>query len=502
MESQSEIREFFKNQTIFITGGTGFIGKVLIEKLLRICYDLSLIYVLVRPKRNKSPNERIKEMFDYSCFDKLKTVYPDYYKKIHLISGDCNQVGLGLSSEDRNVLKKEVTVVIHAAANVKFDLDLRIAATSNLRAVRDILDLSKQMSQLKAFLYISTVFSNCNRSEINEEFYKPAMKANNLFKLLESIDEGVLTTVTPYITQKWPNTYTFTKCIAEDIIRKEANNLPVAIVRPGIIISTYEEPVAGWVDNYYGLIGIVVGILMGGIRNLFAKKDGVVYCIPCDFVANVILAATCDLAKKSGSNQLTLSSAKNEVGNVKIYNYVGSSKRRMTARLLKNSFDKYKWKYPLNNMFWFPFVNYVESELWFEIRLFFQHTLVAYIADLVLICLNKKPIAVRKAIQVNKLLKLFSYFGKKTLTISCNNVDNLWNGMKEVDRKLFNFNMDDFHWEHYWKNALKYGRVYLVKDPLETLPWARKKIMLFAILHYSLIVLFCCWLFMFIYRML
>jgi hypothetical protein len=42
-------------------------------------------------------------------------------------------------------------------------------------------------------------------------------------------------------------------------------------------------------------------------------------------------------------------------------------------------------------MFWFPFVNYVESELWFEIRLFFQHTLVAYIADLVLICLNKKP---------------------------------------------------------------------------------------------------------------
>jgi hypothetical protein len=110
--------------------------------------------------------------------------------------------------------------------------------------------------------------------------------------------------------------------------------------------------------------------------------------------------------------------------------------------------------------------------------------------------------AVRKAIQVNKLLKLFSYFGKKTLTISCNNVDNLWNGMKEVDRKLFNFNMDDFHWEHYWKNALKYGRVYLVKDPLETLPWARKKIMLFAILHYSLMVLFCCWLFMFVYRML
>lgn len=65
MESQSEIREFFKDQTIFITGGTGFIGKVLIEKLLRICYDLSVIYVLVRPKRNKSPNERIKEMFDY-----------------------------------------------------------------------------------------------------------------------------------------------------------------------------------------------------------------------------------------------------------------------------------------------------------------------------------------------------------------------------------------------------------------------------------------------------
>jgi fatty acyl-CoA reductase len=62
-----------------------------------------------------------------------------------------------LSSEDRNVLKKEVTVVIHAAANVKFDLDLRIAATSNLRAVRDILDLSKQMSQLKVTYKIEKI---------------------------------------------------------------------------------------------------------------------------------------------------------------------------------------------------------------------------------------------------------------------------------------------------------------------------------------------------------
>jgi fatty acyl-CoA reductase len=66
MSTDAQIEEFYKEQTIFLTGGTGFLGKILIEKLLRQCWDLNKIYVLVRPKKGKSSKERFKEFFEYA----------------------------------------------------------------------------------------------------------------------------------------------------------------------------------------------------------------------------------------------------------------------------------------------------------------------------------------------------------------------------------------------------------------------------------------------------
>ena len=58
------IQEFYAGQSIFITGGTGFMGKLLIEKLLRSCPRIGFIYLLVRPKKGKDVHERIEELFD------------------------------------------------------------------------------------------------------------------------------------------------------------------------------------------------------------------------------------------------------------------------------------------------------------------------------------------------------------------------------------------------------------------------------------------------------
>ncbi len=60
----SQIKAYFKNKSVFITGATGFLGKILIEKLIRSCYDLNKIYVLVRAKKGKLPNERVNEITD------------------------------------------------------------------------------------------------------------------------------------------------------------------------------------------------------------------------------------------------------------------------------------------------------------------------------------------------------------------------------------------------------------------------------------------------------
>lgn len=33
---------------------------------------------------------------------------------------------------------------------------------------------------------------------------------------------------------KWPNTYTFTKAVAENVIKKQAGDMPIGIFRPAI----------------------------------------------------------------------------------------------------------------------------------------------------------------------------------------------------------------------------------------------------------------------------
>jgi thioester reductase-like protein len=58
----ANITEFFQNKHIFVTGGTGFMGKVLLEKLLRSCSDVGNIYILIRPKKGKDPREQIKDI--------------------------------------------------------------------------------------------------------------------------------------------------------------------------------------------------------------------------------------------------------------------------------------------------------------------------------------------------------------------------------------------------------------------------------------------------------
>lgn len=56
----TSIPAYYKDKTVLVTGGTGFIGKLLIEKLLRSCKDLKRIVVLVRNKKGKSVDERME----------------------------------------------------------------------------------------------------------------------------------------------------------------------------------------------------------------------------------------------------------------------------------------------------------------------------------------------------------------------------------------------------------------------------------------------------------
>ena len=62
MAANSNVAEYYKNKSVFLTGGTGFLGIALVEKLLRCCPDINTIYLLIRPKKGKSAAERLQEI--------------------------------------------------------------------------------------------------------------------------------------------------------------------------------------------------------------------------------------------------------------------------------------------------------------------------------------------------------------------------------------------------------------------------------------------------------
>lgn len=60
----TEIQEFFRGRRVLITGGTGFLGKVVLEKLLRSVPHLEHIYLIIRVKKGKEINDRLNEIFE------------------------------------------------------------------------------------------------------------------------------------------------------------------------------------------------------------------------------------------------------------------------------------------------------------------------------------------------------------------------------------------------------------------------------------------------------
>lgn len=60
---KTPMQNFYSGKSIFLTGATGFMGKVISEKLMRTCLDIKAIYMLIRPKKGKEITKRFEEIF-------------------------------------------------------------------------------------------------------------------------------------------------------------------------------------------------------------------------------------------------------------------------------------------------------------------------------------------------------------------------------------------------------------------------------------------------------
>lgn len=145
----SEVAKWYSNKSIFVTGATGFVGKCLVEKLLRSCPDIVTIYIIIRSKHNVSFEQRKSDYKNHLVFSTLKNTNPHALDKLIIVPGDVCQQNLGMSIADRKLIAETVSIVFHVAADVRFSRSLIDAYNTNVHGSKLILDFASEFEHLQ-----------------------------------------------------------------------------------------------------------------------------------------------------------------------------------------------------------------------------------------------------------------------------------------------------------------------------------------------------------------
>lgn len=224
----SEIKDFYREKSIFITGGSGFIGKVLIEKLLYSCSDLKEIFFLIRAKNEEKVEDRLNKILNLSIFERIKSEKPEVLKKIIPIEGDIAEENLGISDENLKIISV-TNIIFNIAASVTFEDTVKEAYKRNTKSFIYIIEMAKKMKNLQVLMQCSTGYCFPHVPLIEEKIYD----LNFDFEFTENV-EKYLKIAEKNSLYGHPSTYSFTKRLAEKIANDEFKNLPICVVRPTI----------------------------------------------------------------------------------------------------------------------------------------------------------------------------------------------------------------------------------------------------------------------------
>ncbi|XP_076164073.1 fatty acyl-CoA reductase wat [Ptiloglossa arizonensis] len=483
---KSEIAEFFAGTNVLVTGGTGFLGILLIEKLLRSCPDIATLYMIVRPKKGKNSQDRFKETFDNVVYDRLKREQPNFLNKVVLIEGDASLEDFGLSLESKEILTN-TNIIFHAAANVRFDETLRSTANTNVKAIKYILLFAKQLQNLKAFVHVSTAFSHCILKTINEVHYKPPIQGDELLTLMDILDDDKIEKLTPVLLDKWPNTYVFTKAIGESIVLKYSDNFPVCIVRPSIVLSTEKEPIVGWTNNLYGATGAVVASYIGLLHTIHCKEKNVAELIPADYVVSNIIAAAWDVAHRKSLTTSNNDSNIPDEERVPIFNSVSSCQNPTTWKDFLKQNEVIGLKIPSSRMQACYFLLLTKYLFLYRVYTLLFHIIPAVIIDTLTYLIGRKPMLLNVYKKIHKFSRVIHYFSTQEWQFNNDNVMKLWQKMNSIDRQTFNFNIENLDWDMFIYYYIRGVRVYLLNDPLSTIEEANIKYNRIRKVYYTVI---------------
>ncbi|MBI1956552.1 MAG: SDR family oxidoreductase, partial [Acidobacteria bacterium] len=288
------VRESLAGKHILLIGVTGFIGKVWLIHLLSDLPEVGRIYLLIRRQGPHAALRRFEKIVAESpAFDELYERHGDHLaqflsERIEVLEGDVSKPGLGIEPEIQARLRQKLDVIVNSSGLTDFNPDLREALANNVGAVAHLLDFLRQCDHA-ALLHLSTCYvAGARDGRVCEELlpnYTPARTArfdaeqewqalHELVRKTEAQAQSPAVTeelrglvidksahgkslsatalenhiarhrtrwlraqLTPAGTQRakefgWPNTYTFTKSLAESLLASRGADLPVAVVRP------------------------------------------------------------------------------------------------------------------------------------------------------------------------------------------------------------------------------------------------------------------------------
>ncbi|KAK1399896.1 Fatty acyl-CoA reductase [Heracleum sosnowskyi] len=311
------VLEFLQGKNYFVTGATGFLAKVLIEKLLRTMPDVGKIYVLIRAKDEQAAADRLKnEIIDSELFKSLESLHGKSYKTFMLdklipVAGDVCNSGIGIESNLAAEIAQVVNVIVNSSANTTFDERYNVAINTNTRGPCRLLGFAKKCKKLCLFLHVSTAYINGESGIIPEapiqmgqgmrsQVYTNEVDLEAELNIALQLKDASQVKTTPFMKDLglqrakqhgWENTYTFTKAMGEMMITRERENIPVVIIRPSVIESAYREPFPGWIEGNRMMDPVVMFYGKGQLPGFLANPKAVIDIVPVDMVVNTILVA-------------------------------------------------------------------------------------------------------------------------------------------------------------------------------------------------------------------
>ncbi|KAG5199582.1 hypothetical protein MJG53_010414 [Ovis ammon polii x Ovis aries] len=455
------IPEYYEGKNVLLTGATGFLGKVLLEKLLRSCPKVNSVYVLVRQKAGQTPQERVEEVISCKLFDRLRDENPDFREKIIAINSELTRPKLALSEEDKEIIIDSTNIIFHCAATVRFNENLRDAVQLNVIATRQLILLAQQMKNLEVFMHVSTAYAYCNRKHIDEVVYPPPVDPKKLIDSLEWMDDGLVNDITPKLIGDRPNTYIYTKALAEYVVQQEGAKLNVAIVRPSIVGASWKEPFPGWIDNFNGPSGLFIAAGKGILRTMRASNNALADLVPVDVVVNMSLAA----AWYSGVNRPR---------NIMVYNCTtGSTNPFHWGEVEYHVISTFK-RNPLEQAFRRPNVNLTSNHLLYHYWIAVSHKAPAFLYDIYLRMTGRSPRMMKTITRLHKAMVFLEYFTSNSWVWNTDNVNMLMNQLNPEDKKTFNIDVRQLHWAEYIENYCMGTKKYVLNEEMSGLPAARK----------------------------